>query len=323
MSLHSAKELLTRLARDRAFRRQLKTLPDKEARRQWLRAQGFEITLDEVNKVAAARSRPRDQLTDQELDAVVGGTHVPAPAGDGMYQRAIESSQWALDNGGANAAYMAGLTGEGKSVAAAAALTAAGDQLMPGGETARTALNEYEHGQSFSADNVYAVDADLAEKAADVKDRLATATKYMENIDDHGMFPAAVRGWHIMRGEEKAANTEAKIKPEKEDGELPSKLSEEQCEAGNLRLEGEGSLQHKEEIHNLENDVESPEFKSDVLEKTDTVRDDLQEDESDVVDTHDTSVDDDHGLFGEGDDGVGDDPEADFEAMDLFLDIFM
>ncbi len=66
MSIESAKAFIERVINDEDFRKELEGRDSAEERMKFAKAQGLDFTEDEIASV-------RDDLTDEELEAVVGG----------------------------------------------------------------------------------------------------------------------------------------------------------------------------------------------------------------------------------------------------------
>ncbi|MDD2901329.1 MAG: Nif11-like leader peptide family natural product precursor [Syntrophales bacterium] len=75
MSIQSARDFLQRIETDQPLQERLEAAADLEARRQIIRAAGFDFTLDEfkeaTRELAAAAGR---ELTPEELQQVAGGS---------------------------------------------------------------------------------------------------------------------------------------------------------------------------------------------------------------------------------------------------------
>ncbi len=67
MALESARAFLARLKSDQKFRENLAGLTSKTARRDWIKAGGFDFTQEELEAATG-------ELDPEELDRVVGGT---------------------------------------------------------------------------------------------------------------------------------------------------------------------------------------------------------------------------------------------------------
>ena len=66
MSIESAKAFLERVKNDEDFRKELEKKPSVEERIEFAKAQGFDFTTEEIDSL-------KDELSDEELDAVAGG----------------------------------------------------------------------------------------------------------------------------------------------------------------------------------------------------------------------------------------------------------
>jgi predicted ribosomally synthesized peptide with nif11-like leader len=68
MSIESAKAFVERMKTDEDFAKNVTECPDNEARKTFVKAAGFDFTMDEVKEVAS-------ELTEEELDGVAGGAN--------------------------------------------------------------------------------------------------------------------------------------------------------------------------------------------------------------------------------------------------------
>ncbi len=227
MSITAARALLRRIARDRDFRARLAALPDRAARRELVRAEGYDVSAADVRQLAAARKRPGgggepgrspsqgpqhappdpdSELTDADLDRVVGGAaqsqtplqkditrlEIMGPQTD---LRVLHDSPWYQTNEPNITALEEGKGPDqsnhvDESPAKAIELTALGDVKMPGGETASKALNEYEKGETFPENNVAAIDADVKEEGVKIDDQIAKEKEIGEWIGRVGAIQA-------------------------------------------------------------------------------------------------------------------------------------
>ncbi len=67
MSIDSAKAFIESVKNDQDFRKELEGLASAEERMKFAKAQGFDFTKDDIDKL-------QDSLTDEELDTVDGGS---------------------------------------------------------------------------------------------------------------------------------------------------------------------------------------------------------------------------------------------------------
>ena len=66
MSVDSTKAFLERVKNDEDFRKEVGAQTSKEERMKFVKAQGFDFTKEEIDSL-------KDELSDEELDAVAGG----------------------------------------------------------------------------------------------------------------------------------------------------------------------------------------------------------------------------------------------------------
>jgi len=67
MSVESAKAFVERMKTDEDFAKKVATCKDSEARKEFVLSVGFDFTMDELSECTGK------ELTDQDLDALVGG----------------------------------------------------------------------------------------------------------------------------------------------------------------------------------------------------------------------------------------------------------
>ncbi len=70
MSIESAKAFLERVKDDEDFRKELVDRTSAEERMKFAKAQGFDFTKEEIDSI-------KDELSDDQMDAVAGGNGCP------------------------------------------------------------------------------------------------------------------------------------------------------------------------------------------------------------------------------------------------------
>ena len=71
MTIESAKAFIERMKNDKEFAKKVKECKDTEERMEFVKAEGFDFTREEIKEVVG------DKLTDDDLDSVVGGSMTP------------------------------------------------------------------------------------------------------------------------------------------------------------------------------------------------------------------------------------------------------